>query len=67
MARRTYYPEFQRRKTEFQDWLAKHKDLMEAAVGITAGSAQDLELTALQTALNAISPANGWPLYKEAP
>lgn len=67
MSRRTYYPEFSKRTVEYRTWLAKHRDLMEQNVGIAAGSTQDAQLTALQTALNAISPANGWPLYNEGP
>jgi hypothetical protein len=67
MARRTYYPAFYRRTVDYRNWVAKHRDLMEAAVGITAGSAQDAELTTLLNALNAISPANGWPAYTEGP
>jgi hypothetical protein len=65
MPRRTYYPSFYRRTVDYRNWVAKHRDLMTAAVGISAGSAQAGELDALLSALNAISPANGWPAYQE--
>lgn len=67
MAHRTYYPTFVHKTQEYARWLQERRAKMEQQTGITAGSAQDAQLTAIQTALAAITPANGWPLYDEAP
>lgn len=62
---RTAYPTFLNRVHELNEFLARRRASMETRCGIAAGSAQDTHLTALQSALAAFTPANGWPEYVE--
>lgn len=66
MAIKTDYPTFLKHVREFNLFLTRRKDNMYTECQIAPGSAQDTKITALQAALDAITPPD-FPQYNEGP